>query len=1091
MFTGRSIIGLSFICLFILFVSSSILYAEYEPIRLYTNSYKAETGGVAFNCYPSGYSDGWWWGETDRHEGYGYHETLSGEWATAIYYTGIHNNVSNWFEKHFLYPYWDPDTSFEEDTNFYYNQDTQQWQSWHVWNNNRTAQSRVYDPNIQVTIDYNIIDLGENGYVSMPFYPEGYSGSDVPYVTSERYILIQTYNITNTHSLQSGVNITGLKFYQMLDGLVTLSGAKSSTYSNANIPGLLTGYDPTDPTVVFKYVITQWNNYEYHTDWISFACSVEPTSFENGIYDTGSGGDSTPGYVTYDIRNCNLNNDPNVYDTYGPAGAMGWDLGTLAPNQTKSITVAAMFGTGPIQYAEPIPPLPPGCEDVNLSIDTTDVEDCVVPSVDGWIDSVFDYNICYHFGPACSANDINIVSTLDDYVDYNDSSPEGYYDPCNHTVTWTLGDLQDVNESNCITLTVRVAEGVIQGRNLENTVRIYQGSNVVKTVKEYTKVCCLYDTVFVDNDAPPEGDGKSWDTAYDNLQDALNDVWAGDHGCADKIFVAAGTYYPTNDANQTDATFTLVDGVDIYGHFEGWETSIDQRNLADINSTTTLSGVLNQYGYPALNHIVTAADCHIDGFTVTKGTQKGIYCYACLPTIVNCVVKYNNNGIYIENSPYAAIINTFVTNNNTGINGPSNSSIDINECTISLNSVYGLTSSGYTMNVTDSIFGGNSFGAGFVASGIEINGGTLAMQNCDVNDNKGHGIYLTMTNASIQRCRIQRNSDCGLKSVYANASLISNIIADSGLTGVYIFSNYSGDFNLINNLIYHNSEGIYSTSNTSPGIYNNTIVSNDGNGISNNGDPNINSNIIWGNANSLNGTFTKVNYNCIQNYTGGGTNRNDNPQFRDSDANNFHLTADSNCIDNGNPNFVAEQDETDIDGEDRIINGRVDIGADEYYKNPADFNNDGIVDWADMVLYSDNWLEEVDSSMPANFVDDDVINFLDFAVFSSDWHWREGMNYWAHIGGSGAYFEDTSGQIEMMMSEQSEPELLLMPAQMQAEAMTVVQVEPQVVEIEQVFDVNQVLDWLDELWKNDEEFIESMSEQEYLEFRKSIEDSEK
>jgi hypothetical protein len=89
----------------------------------------------------------------------------------------------------------------------------------------------------------------------MPFYRQGSLIAD--YAKSERYILIQTYNIKNTRA----TNVEDVKFYQMLVGLVTLSDNRYSTYSDVNVPGLLSGsYDPCNQNgSTFKYVITQWN----------------------------------------------------------------------------------------------------------------------------------------------------------------------------------------------------------------------------------------------------------------------------------------------------------------------------------------------------------------------------------------------------------------------------------------------------------------------------------------------------------------------------------------------------------------------------------------------------------------------------------------------------------------------------------------------------------------------------------------------------------------------------------------------------------------------------------------------------------------
>ncbi|GAG54290.1 unnamed protein product, partial [marine sediment metagenome] len=53
------------------------------------------------------------------------------------------------------------------------------------------------------------------------------------------------------------------------------------------------------------------------------------------------------------------------------------------------------------------------------------------------------------------------------------------------------------------------------------------------------------------------------------------------------------------------------------------------------------------------------------------------------------------------------------------------------------------------------------------------------------------------------------------------------------------------------------------------------------------------------------------------------------PQFVDPANDDYHLLLNSPCIDAGDPtgDYTGQ---TDIDGEPRVINGRVDIGADEY-----------------------------------------------------------------------------------------------------------------------------------------------------------------
>ena len=101
---------------------------------------------------------------------------------------------------------------------------------------------------------------------------------------------------------------------------------------------------------------------------------------------------------------------------------------------------------------------------------------------------------------------------------------------------------------------------------------------------------------------------------------------------------------------------------------------------------------------------------------------------------------------------------------------------------------------------------------------------------------------------------------------------------------------------------------------------------------------------------------------------------------------NYHLLPASVCINKGDNNSVPVQSVNDIDSEQRVFDGTVDMGADEFVTNIADFNMDWIVDFADLFVYSQYWLCDVED-LPADFVDDGFINFADFAVFAENWLW--------------------------------------------------------------------------------------------------------
>ena len=57
--------------------------------------------------------------------------------------------------------------------------------------------------------------------------------------------------------------------------------------------------------------------------------------------------------------------------------------------------------------------------------------------------------------------------------------------------------------------------------------------------------------------------------------------------------------------------------------------------------------------------------------------------------------------------------------------------------------------------------------------------------------------------------------------------------------------------------------------------------------------------------------------------------KSDNQQYTWIEG-DYHLLPDSPCIDSGDPNYIAEPNETDLDGKPRVVGVRIDMGAYEY-----------------------------------------------------------------------------------------------------------------------------------------------------------------
>jgi len=128
---------------------------------------------------------------------------------------------------------------------------------------------------------------------------------------------------------------------------------------------------------------------------VSFSSSVEPDVIECGYYYGHSG--EPPVGTHKNIENRELN---GLTTSYGQvAGAMGWYLDSLDPNESVSITVAFMFSHGPA-YTQ---------STIFDKYDDIAEDDCVEPN------DYITYTICYA-NPITDPNDPNYIGTLTNVV---------------------------------------------------------------------------------------------------------------------------------------------------------------------------------------------------------------------------------------------------------------------------------------------------------------------------------------------------------------------------------------------------------------------------------------------------------------------------------------------------------------------------------------------------------------------------------------------------------------------------------------------------------------------------------------------------
>jgi hypothetical protein len=262
-----------------------------------------------------------------------------------------------------------------------------------------------------------------------------------------------------------------------------------------------------------------------------------------------------------------------------------------------------------------------------------------------------------------------------------------------------------------------------------------------------------------------------------------------------------------------------------------------------------------------------------------------------------------------------------------GVNVSANGDIvEVNEgtyyCTVSNNKTITITS---TNPDNWDVVKNTVIDANRATTAVSISAGT--MTGFTVRNASQEGVYTN--NSAITNCIIKNNGYLGLCG--GSGSIISHNIVYGASTGVhlsYLFDNVS----VINNVIYNSNYGIYFVENYAIAyVKNNTIVGCYYGICGFNPDQNISNCIIWDCNDDL--VDCAAIYSCISdsfdandpNFLGSISS---DPCFVDADANDFHLKLNSPCINAGDPNF-NDVNEVDIDGDPRIMNARVDMGADE------------------------------------------------------------------------------------------------------------------------------------------------------------------
>jgi hypothetical protein len=576
-------------------------------------------------------------------------------------------------------------------------------------------------------------------------------------------------------------------------------------------------------------------------------------------------------------------------------------------------------------------------------------------------------------------------------------------------------------------------------------------------------------------------------------------------------------------------------------------------------------------------------DAIVDGFTI-QGSYfgSGIYLNSSDASIVNCKLKENlNYGIECYNFSHPDIHNcTFIDNSTYGLYADSGCRPEVSNCVFDGND---MTSGGIYMLTNTNTLVDDCVFKDHTSKGIYGSGGKLTVTDSNFENNNLYGLGLsnvmdlTITNCSIRgsnygiyasNCNPLTITNCSIKSsnygIYAQQSGLTvdhSVIAHSIDNGLYMKNGciltlkhsvvrHSGEhgINLNNNVettiknnwIHNNGTdqyasggaGVYSGNHTSETLLvrNNTIYRNRTYGIEsseNGADPDVLNCIVYGNDSNdfyrVNGTFDTVNY-CSLQYSHAGTgNITGDPGFQNpDDPNDLHLGKTSQCIDAGDPYFEPDDpNETDIDGEDRVIDGDnngtkiVDMGADECYWSPADFDESENVDFVDYAMFANAWQTtpaDDDYNDIFDINDNSSIDYDDFRLFVEDWLWTPA---WIQpipvgvmmMGGAGGYHLD-GGHLMLLdakVSLKARPERLITKSQKfyditqativkyqpaekiepQPEPEPQLELEPQVTEVD-IQQTERLVQWLEGLLADDDQLRETMSEDEWQKFIETV-----
>jgi len=468
--------------------------------------------------------------------------------------------------------------------------------------------------------------------------------------------------------------------------------------------------------------------------------------------------------------------------------------------------------------------------------------------------------------------------------------------------------------------------------------------------------------------------GGMYNYDWDNVPTLTNCTFTDNSAVSSGIGsgTGGGMYNYESDPTLTNCTFTDNSAV---SSGMGGSTGGGMSNHGSSPTLTncTFSGNSASYGggmYNRNGSNATVINCTFSGNSASSG--GGMHNIESSPTLTNCTFTDNSavssgpgesrgGGMSNYGSSPTLTNCTFSRNSANSGGGMCNieSSPTLTNCTFTDNSAVGRAMGGrrgggmvnYESDptLTNCTFTDNSaVGSGMQLSyggGMGSFGGNPMLSNCTFNNNsadQGGGMHNRESCLTMANCMFNGNSASrsgGGMHNYGSSPTLTNCTFSGNSASIY-----GGG-------ICHNDTHSPPPFEPSPEIANGIIVGNADTGIfydSIDGDIIITNCIIWGNeAPDGPEIYLESNSNASVSYSDvlggwpGFGNIDAAPCFVELgywDANgvwvegDYHLLRSSPCINAGDPNYIAEPNETDLDGKPRVIGGRIDMGA---YESPV------------------------------------------------------------------------------------------------------------------------------------------------------------